>query len=158
MWRARRGTAKKLVNGQYADNIYLSSFVGYGPVSNPRFIIAITVDEPAAGKIYGGDVSAPADDHRHGPRPDSQAGAGRPQRDAGHRRREVRRPGDPGRSLALVPGAGRDGADAVVGIDAVGLGGGLLPAGAVDDRVSRGGDQPGGIRLQPLRRLAARLA
>lgn len=55
----KTGTAKKLVNGQYADNIYLSSFVGYGPASNPRYIIAVTVDEPAAGKIYGGDVSAP---------------------------------------------------------------------------------------------------
>jgi cell division protein FtsI (penicillin-binding protein 3) len=55
----KTGTAKKLVNGQYADNIYLSSFVGYGPVSNPRYIIAVTVDEPQAGKIYGGDVSAP---------------------------------------------------------------------------------------------------
>jgi cell division protein FtsI (penicillin-binding protein 3) len=55
----KTGTAKKLVNGQYADNVYLSSFVGYGPVSNPRYIIAVTVDEPSAGKIYGGDVSAP---------------------------------------------------------------------------------------------------
>jgi cell division protein FtsI (penicillin-binding protein 3) len=55
----KTGTAKKLVNGQYADGLYLSSFVGYGPVSNPRFIIAITIDEPSAGKIYGGAVSAP---------------------------------------------------------------------------------------------------
>jgi cell division protein FtsI (penicillin-binding protein 3) len=55
----KTGTAKKLVNGQYADSIYLSSFVGYGPVSNPRYIIAVTIDEPSAGKIYGGDVSAP---------------------------------------------------------------------------------------------------
>jgi cell division protein FtsI (penicillin-binding protein 3) len=55
----KTGTAKKLVNGQYADGFYLSSFVGYGPVSNPRFIIAITIDEPSAGKIYGGAVSAP---------------------------------------------------------------------------------------------------
>lgn len=55
----KTGTAKKLVNGQYADSLYLSSFVGYGPVSNPRYIIAVTIDEPAAGKIYGGDVSAP---------------------------------------------------------------------------------------------------
>lgn len=55
----KTGTAKKLVNGQYADGFYLSSFVGYGPASNPRFIIAITIDEPSAGKIYGGAVSAP---------------------------------------------------------------------------------------------------
>lgn len=55
----KTGTAYKLVNGQYADNLYLSSFVGFGPVSNPRYIIAVTVDEPSAGKHYGGDVSAP---------------------------------------------------------------------------------------------------
>ncbi len=55
----KTGTAKKLVNGQYADNVYLSSFVGYGPASNPRYIISVTIDEPSAGKIYGGDVSAP---------------------------------------------------------------------------------------------------
>jgi cell division protein FtsI (penicillin-binding protein 3) len=39
--------------------LYLSSFVGYGPASNPRFIMAVTIDEPSAGKIYGGEVSAP---------------------------------------------------------------------------------------------------
>ncbi len=55
----KTGTAKKLVNGQYADSVYLSSFVGYGPASNPRYIISVTIDEPSAGKIYGGDVSAP---------------------------------------------------------------------------------------------------
>ena len=55
----KTGTARKLVNGQYSESLYLSSFVGYGPVSNPRYIIAITVDEPSAGKIYGGEVSAP---------------------------------------------------------------------------------------------------
>lgn len=55
----KTGTAYKLINGQYADNLYLSSFVGFGPVSSPRYIIAVTIDEPSAGKHYGGDVSAP---------------------------------------------------------------------------------------------------
>jgi cell division protein FtsI (penicillin-binding protein 3) len=55
----KTGTARKLVNGQYSQSLYLSSFVGYGPASNPRFIMAVTIDEPSAGKIYGGDVSAP---------------------------------------------------------------------------------------------------
>jgi cell division protein FtsI (penicillin-binding protein 3) len=55
----KTGTARKLVNGQYSQLLYLSSFVGYGPASNPRFIMAVTIDEPSAGKIYGGDVSAP---------------------------------------------------------------------------------------------------
>ncbi len=55
----KTGTAYKLVNGQYSDNLYLASFVGYGPVSNPRYIIAVTIDEPSAGKHYGAEVSAP---------------------------------------------------------------------------------------------------
>jgi cell division protein FtsI (penicillin-binding protein 3) len=55
----KTGTARKLINGQYSKSQYLSSFVGYGPASNPRFILAVTVDEPSAGKIYGGEVSAP---------------------------------------------------------------------------------------------------
>jgi cell division protein FtsI (penicillin-binding protein 3) len=55
----KTGTAHKLLNGQYAEHLYVSSFVGYGPASNPRYIIAVMIDEPAAGKHFGGDVSAP---------------------------------------------------------------------------------------------------
>ena len=55
----KTGTAYKLVNGQYAEHLYVSSFVGYGPASAPRYIIAVTIDEPSAGKHFGGDVSAP---------------------------------------------------------------------------------------------------
>lgn len=55
----KTGTAYKIVNGQYAEHLYTSSFVGYGPASSPRYIIAVTVDEPSAGKHFGGDVSAP---------------------------------------------------------------------------------------------------
>ena len=55
----KTGTSHKLVGGQYAENQYVSTFVGYGPVSSPRYIIAVTIDEPSAGKYFGGDVSAP---------------------------------------------------------------------------------------------------
>ncbi len=55
----KTGTAYKLVNGQYSDHLYLSSFIGYAPASNPRYIIAVTIDEPSAGKHAGGEVSAP---------------------------------------------------------------------------------------------------
>ena len=55
----KTGTAHKLLNGQYADHLYVSSFVGYGPASSPRYIIAVMIDEPTAGKYFGGDVSAP---------------------------------------------------------------------------------------------------
>lgn len=53
----KTGTANKVVNGKYA-NKYVSSFVGFAPVSNPRIIVAVMVDEPS-GIYYGGLVAAP---------------------------------------------------------------------------------------------------
>jgi len=55
----KTGTAHKPENGGYAEHKYVSSFVGFGPVSNPRFIVAVVLDEPAGVKYYGGDVGAP---------------------------------------------------------------------------------------------------
>lgn len=54
----KTGTAHKLEGGVYA-NKYVSAFVGFAPVSDPRLIIAVMVDEPSAGKYYGGEVAAP---------------------------------------------------------------------------------------------------
>ncbi len=60
-WRVagKTGTAHKLENGTYAPNRYVSSFVGFAPVSKPRIVIAVMIDEPAAGGYYGGTVAAP---------------------------------------------------------------------------------------------------
>lgn len=55
----KTGTAHKLIDGQYANKRYISTFVGYAPVSNPRLIIAVMIDEPSAGKYFGGAVAAP---------------------------------------------------------------------------------------------------
>lgn len=55
----KTGTAHKPENGGYAENKYVSSFVGFGPVTNPRFIVAVMLDEPQGAKYYGGDVGAP---------------------------------------------------------------------------------------------------
>ena len=56
----KTGTAiKHVVGGGYSDDKRVASFVGYSPSSNPRFIVAVMVDEPSAGKVYGGDVAAP---------------------------------------------------------------------------------------------------
>ncbi len=55
----KTGTAHKLIDGQYAKNSYISTFVGYAPVSDPRLIMAIMLDEPSAGKYFGGAVAAP---------------------------------------------------------------------------------------------------
>jgi len=60
-WRVggKTGTAHKQENGAYAANKYVSSFVGFAPVSDPRLVIAVMVDEPSAGQYYGGQVAAP---------------------------------------------------------------------------------------------------
>ena len=55
----KTGTAHKPEGNGYAKNRYLSMFVGYAPASNPRFVIAVMLDEPSAGKYYGGAVAAP---------------------------------------------------------------------------------------------------
>ena len=55
----KTGTAHKPENGGYAEHKYVSSFVGFGPVTNPRFIVAVMIDEPAGPKYFGGDVAAP---------------------------------------------------------------------------------------------------
>lgn len=55
----KTGTAHKLIDGQYAKKHYISTFVGYAPASNPRLIIAVMIDEPSAGKYFGGAVAAP---------------------------------------------------------------------------------------------------
>ena len=54
----KTGTAHKLVGHVYGDK-YVSSFVGFAPVSNPRLIVAVMLDEPSAGQYYGGSVAAP---------------------------------------------------------------------------------------------------
>jgi cell division protein FtsI (penicillin-binding protein 3) len=55
----KTGTAHKLEGKGYAKNRYLSTFVGYAPASDPRFVIAVMLDEPSAGQYFGGAVAAP---------------------------------------------------------------------------------------------------
>lgn len=55
----KTGTAHKLEKGRYV-NKYIGSFVGFAPVSNPRIIVAVSIDEPKAAGYYGGVVSGPA--------------------------------------------------------------------------------------------------
>lgn len=53
----KTGTATKLENGMYVKK-YVASFIGFAPVSDPRLIVAVMVDEPQGG-YYGGQVAAP---------------------------------------------------------------------------------------------------
>ena len=55
----KTGTARKQEGKGYAANKYRGWFVGLAPVENPRIVVAVMIDEPSAGKYYGGEVAAP---------------------------------------------------------------------------------------------------
>ena len=55
----KSGTAYKQEGASYATKKYRSWFVGMAPIHHPRIIVAVMVDEPTAGKYFGGDVAAP---------------------------------------------------------------------------------------------------
>ncbi|MBA2964557.1 MULTISPECIES: penicillin-binding transpeptidase domain-containing protein [Ramlibacter] len=55
----KSGTAHKQVGKSYASNKYRSWFVGMAPIDRPRIIVGVMLDEPSAGRYFGGDVAAP---------------------------------------------------------------------------------------------------
>ncbi|MEQ1661657.1 MAG: penicillin-binding protein 2 [Thiobacillus sp.] len=55
----KTGTAHKLIDGRYASDRYLSSFIGMAPASDPRLIIGVVIDEPGGAVYYGGSVAGP---------------------------------------------------------------------------------------------------
>ncbi len=54
----KTGTAHK-VSGRHYGNHYVASFVGFAPASNPRYVIAVMIDDPQGAVYYGGEVAAP---------------------------------------------------------------------------------------------------
>lgn len=56
----KTGTAQRLnVEGTgYAEGQYVASFIGFGPLENPRYIALVVVDNPR-GIYYGAQVAAP---------------------------------------------------------------------------------------------------
>ena len=60
----KTGTADKLVNGRYARNARIASFLGVFPMNAPRYVIFAMIDEPKGikrthGYATGGWVAAP---------------------------------------------------------------------------------------------------
>ena len=58
----KSGTAYKQVGKGYGtdgNRKYRSWFVGMAPIDSPRVIVGVMLDEPSAGKYFGGDVAAP---------------------------------------------------------------------------------------------------
>ena len=54
----KTGTARKLVNGRYSTSEYRALFAGIAPVSDPRIVMVIVVENPVTK--YGGLAAAPA--------------------------------------------------------------------------------------------------
>ncbi len=54
----KTGTSKVIVNGNYSDNQYHSTFIGFFPAENPQIVCFVLVNKPR-GEYYGGKVSAP---------------------------------------------------------------------------------------------------
>lgn len=54
----KTGTARKAVAGGYGDD-YIASFAGVGPVSNPRLVTVVVINEPAGDFYHGGEIAAP---------------------------------------------------------------------------------------------------
>lgn len=62
----KTGTAEKVIDGKYAKQQNISSFVGIAPATKPRFILLVSVDEPEVKFIpgvgkhqFGGVCAAP---------------------------------------------------------------------------------------------------
>lgn len=55
----KTGTSRQIVEGQYSREKYYSSFIGFFPVDNPKYLIFILANSPSQKSYYGGDVAAP---------------------------------------------------------------------------------------------------
>jgi cell division protein FtsI (penicillin-binding protein 3) len=63
----KTGTVRKHISqterngraGAYSTTDYYSLFAGFAPVSAPRVVAVVVVDDANNGKFYGGDVAAP---------------------------------------------------------------------------------------------------
>src|SRR3990167_7252965 len=62
----KTGTTEKVINGTYSKTNHFSSFIGFAPADNPRFVLLVAIDEPAyqhlpgIGKtFFGGGCASP---------------------------------------------------------------------------------------------------
>jgi membrane peptidoglycan carboxypeptidase len=55
----KTGTSKKLIDGQYSEKEFISSFVGFFPVENPQLLCLIIFDSPDASRnLHWGSMSS----------------------------------------------------------------------------------------------------
>ena len=55
----KTGTSHKTSASGYEAASYVSSFVGFGPASNPRLVCVVVINDPTGEEYYGGLVAAP---------------------------------------------------------------------------------------------------
>ncbi len=55
----KTGTAKKAGVGGYSDGRYFAVFAGLAPVSKPRLVAVVVIDEPQGEDYTGGEIAAP---------------------------------------------------------------------------------------------------
>ena len=55
----KTGTAWKSSVGGYSKDRYLAVFGGFAPVTDPKLVAVVVIDEPRGEEYYGGDVAAP---------------------------------------------------------------------------------------------------
>ncbi len=54
----KTGTAKVSIAGSYG-NLYVGTFAGMAPMSNPRFVMVVIINQPHNKNYYGGVVAGP---------------------------------------------------------------------------------------------------
>ena len=55
----KTGTVRKVSTAGYDDRSHVSLFAGFAPLSKPRIVLVVVVNEPRGGLIGGGAVAAP---------------------------------------------------------------------------------------------------
>ena len=56
----KTGTSHKVGKEGYQDSEYSAIFAGIAPISDPRFVLVVVIDQPQGQEYYGGEVAAPA--------------------------------------------------------------------------------------------------
>lgn len=55
----KTGTAQRAMNGTYAGNGYILSFLGVAPIDDPQIVLYLAMDNPKKCVQYGGTTAAP---------------------------------------------------------------------------------------------------
>jgi cell division protein FtsI/penicillin-binding protein 2 len=54
----KTGTAQMIIDGEYSQDVTNASFIGWGPVDDPKFMVYVWLEKPQTD-IWGSTVAAP---------------------------------------------------------------------------------------------------